>query len=349
MKKKISFWSIAFGCTLFSAVLGGTWFLFSAEIKALLQASEVRHSNAISSASNNVQSLDEKNNDDRKEKEIESQISSIVTDTQKQNTAEEVLTEEETEKVEKQSVVEDQEYQENQKNQKISVIEKEDGVKEAKEETKQFSGPSCAQTSPVLTSFFNSIERKGYREKFNIQQPLFQHFNALTKKLFAASPVVIRETDELYTILTNMAHLFRILGKEDILLIKRVLVEEKNNVEEVAAALYALIDAEPCFADNVSLNMPLAKMYEYAGFFLNTMGGRAYIFRRDSKVRLLISYYAILVVEQANRKNLNPYGLDITEPLPRLIQDIASNNQLARKEEYLERLYELAEKYEVLL
>jgi hypothetical protein len=36
-------------------------------------------------------------------------------------------------------------------------------------------------------------------------------------------------------------------------------------------------------------------MYEYASY-LNTLGGRSYLMRRDSKVRLLTTYYCILVL-----------------------------------------------------
>ncbi|NOX80785.1 MAG: hypothetical protein GXP57_06820, partial [Deltaproteobacteria bacterium] len=77
-----------------------------------------------------------------------------------------------------------------------------------------------------------------------------------------------------------------------------------------------------------------------------TMGGRSYLFRRDSSSRLLVDYYAILIIDRANSKELNKYGIDIRPIIPRLIQEIKSSNQLIYKEKYLDHLYDLQVKYQ---
>ncbi|RWX49175.1 hypothetical protein VT99_10193, partial [Candidatus Electrothrix marina] len=64
--------------------------------------------------------------------------------------------------------------------------------------------------------------------------------------------------------------------------------------------------------------------------------------------RLLVNYYAVLILDQANKKHLNTYGLDISEQLPWLIQEMEANNRLTRREKYLDKLYELAENYQAL-
>ena len=46
-------------------------------------------------------------------------------------------------------------------------------------------------------------------------------------------------------------------------------------------------------------------------FFLNTLGGRSYMLRRESKLRMLVSYYAILIVDRANDEKFNRYGIDV--------------------------------------
>lgn len=73
------------------------------------------------------------------------------------------------------------------------------------------------------------------------------------------------------------------------------------------------------------------------------MGGRSYLFRRDSRSRLLVNYYAILIVDRANALGINRHGIDISQPIPQLIQEIESSNQLVYKENYLDRLYQLQE------
>jgi hypothetical protein len=105
---------------------------------------------------------------------------------------------------------------------------------------------------------------------------------------------------------------------------------------------------QECVSGKKKLEIPFTSAYEYAGFFLNTLGGRSYLFRRDPGTRLLVSYYAVLLLDQANTRHLNSYGIDITEHLPRLIQEMEASNGLTNKEEYLDKLYELAEKYQAL-
>ncbi|CAK8712463.1 hypothetical protein KKHLCK_01480 [Candidatus Electrothrix laxa] len=216
-------------------------------------------------------------------------------------------------------------------------------------EQQNISGPTCKEISPVLTNFVNSLQEKEYSKKESSAQPLQQHFNALATQLVNNPPVVIHETDELYTILTNTAHFFRILGKDNMRLLQQVLKQETANFENVAAEIYRLsIAEEQCVSGNKRLKIPFTAAYEYAGFFLNTLGGRSYLFRRDSGTRLLVNYYAVLTLDQANKKQLNKYGLDIREQLPWLIQEMEANNRLIHRERYLDKLYELAEKYQAL-
>ncbi|RWX50078.1 hypothetical protein VU00_11501, partial [Candidatus Electrothrix marina] len=206
------------------------------------------------------------------------------------------------------------------------------------------SGPSCKEVSPTLSNFFNTLEKKDYsKEAIKDDRPLQEYFNALATQLLNNPPVVTHETDDLYTVLTNTAHFFRILGKDNMHLAQKVL-KETTDFEGIAAEMYRLsTEGKECVSGNKRLEIPFTAAYEYAGFFLNTLGGRSYLFRRDPGTRLLVNYYAVLILDQANKKHLNTYGLDISEQLPWLIQEMEANNRLTRREEYLDKLYELAE------
>ena len=216
-------------------------------------------------------------------------------------------------------------------------------------EVVQAPEPSCEQVSPILTNFVNSLEKKNYnKEKINAQ-PLQEHLNALATQLVNNPPVVIHETNDLYTVLTNTAHFFRILGNDNMRLLRKVLKQETADFEDIAAEMYRLsIAEEQCVSGTKRLDIPFTAAYEYAGFFLNTLGGRSYLFRRDPGTRLLVNYYAVLILDQANKKHLNSYGLDISEQLPWLIEEMEANNRLAHRERYLDKLYELAENYQAL-
>lgn len=204
----------------------------------------------------------------------------------------------------------------------------------------------CDQLSEKLLPFFNHLDSEPYIKEFKLNQPSLQYFNELSTKLLANPPVVTRESDDLYTILTNMAHFFRIIGPRNILLMKGILDRERDKIEDVAAELYQWTIVGQCTGDTFQMNAPLDEVYEYAGFFLNTMGGRSYLFRRDSRSRLLVNYYAILIVDRANKENINRHGLDIREIIPRLIEEIEATNQLIYKEDYIDRLLDLQEKYQ---
>ena len=86
-------------------------------------------------------------------------------------------------------------------------------------------------------------------------------------------------------------------------------------------------------------------MYEYASFFLHTLGGRSYLMRRDSKVRLLTTYYCILVLDRANDSGMNPNGVDIRPLIVLTANDIRSQKGLIYQKSYLAELSRLAGKY----
>jgi hypothetical protein len=197
-----------------------------------------------------------------------------------------------------------------------------------------------------LHGFFTHLDNREYIQSFQLGKPSGKYFTTLAYRLLDNPPVVSRESDDLYTILKNMAHFFRVIGKDNILLIKAILDRERDKIEDVAGDIYLWSTLDGCNRELFGFSPELAKMYEYAGFFLNTMGGRSYLFRRDSRSRLLINYYSILLVDLANEKGLNRHGLDIAQVIPQLAEEIESSTQLIYKENYLDRLYALLEKYQ---
>ncbi len=205
----------------------------------------------------------------------------------------------------------------------------------------------CEQLAVRLHTFFTHLDQKEYIQEFELGAPAQDYFLALATKLLNNPPVVSRESDDLYTILKNMAHFFRVIGGKNILILKGILDRERETIEDVAADMFSwTTGGQECSNEKFSFHAPLNKMYEYAGFFLNSMGGRSYLFRRDSRSRLLINYYAILLVDRANMEGINRHGIDINLLLPVTISEIEGSNQLIYKEKYLDRLYELVEKYQ---
>jgi hypothetical protein len=62
---------------------------------------------------------------------------------------------------------------------------------------------------------------------------------------------------------------------------------------------------------------------------------------------MAINYYGILIIDKANRESNNRNGIQIIPAIDALIAEIEnSGNQLRYKDRYLDKLYDLKEKYQ---
>ncbi len=200
-----------------------------------------------------------------------------------------------------------------------------------------------------LKAFFDYLDNQQYIGEFKLAGGSQKHFNGVLRKLFANPPIVIRETDDLFTILKNMAHFYRMLGKNDITLIKSILANEEDRLESVMSDFYQwTIIGQQYSSESLQISLPLKDLYEYASFFLNTLGGQSYLFRRDANTRMLVKYYAILLIDRANTQSLNRHGIDIRFSIDSLLKEMETSQKLLYKNEYLGELLSLQEKYQAL-
>jgi hypothetical protein len=205
----------------------------------------------------------------------------------------------------------------------------------------------CLQTADKILLFFEHLDSQNYIREYSMKGSTRDHMNGIIKKLIANPPVVVRETDDLFAILNNMAHFFRVLGPKDILLIKDILINERELIEPTMALFYKWSEIEPeCLNKNLHIKLPLLGLYEYAGYFINTLGGQSYLFRRSLHLRLLIRYYSILIIDRANSVDANRYGIDIRYTLDALIAELQTNGDLENSQDYLENLIRLQDSYQ---
>ena len=206
---------------------------------------------------------------------------------------------------------------------------------------------SCAELADNVEAFFNKLDTRDYINSFQLDSPSSVYFPELIQKLVDNPPIVSGETDDLFTILQNTAHFFRIIGKKNILVLKGILDREQATFEQILFDFYTLTAQPECLQERFSLTIGQEPMYAYAGFFLNTMGGRLYLFRRDSMSRMVVNFYAILIIEQANEEGRNKYGIDIKDAIDNLIIEIESSRiKLQMRDFYLDTLYDLKVKYQ---
>ena len=216
------------------------------------------------------------------------------------------------------------------------------------EQNQQKLSPGSNQQKLIdeINSFYAHLDEQPYMQSFNLKESSKIHFSKLLQKLVDKPPVVHRETDDLFTLLQNTAHFFRILGKDNINILKSILSNEKNSFEQILASFYSLTYQPKYLKNEYSLSITPAALTDYAGFFLNTMGGRLYLFRRDSISRMVVSYYSIVTIDRANRDGYGGHGIDLRTAILSLTDEIENGgNRLQLKEKYLDRLYDLQEKY----
>jgi hypothetical protein len=124
------------------------------------------------------------------------------------------------------------------------------------------------------------------------------------------------------------------------------LQNEDEILESVMQTFYLWATDET--ADREKTGQPALKtLYTYSGFFLNTLAGKSYLLRRNSKIRLLTTYYSVLILDRANDEQLNPVGIDIRPYIEFLLNDLQSQIGLIHQKQYLSELIKLADKYKM--
>jgi hypothetical protein len=197
-----------------------------------------------------------------------------------------------------------------------------------------------------IKAFFTYLDEQEYVQAYGFKDGTYKQFQQVLKKLPANPPNVTGETSSLYNLYRNMAHFFRVLGKKRLHLIRDILQNEAEILESVMQTFYLWLAYET--GDEVITGRPsLNEMYAYSGFFLSTLAGKSYLLRRDSKIRLLTTYYSILILDRANDENLNSNGIDIRPHIEFLTRDFQTQIGVIHQKQYLLQLEQLAEKYKL--
>ena len=203
----------------------------------------------------------------------------------------------------------------------------------------------CEKVDAQMLSFFNYLDSRSYLSVQEIKGGSAGFFRECAALLMANPPVNIGEMQELFRLVKNVTHFYRVLGKKRLMLAKDILASEERVLEPAMAVFFASIAecGKPLIGDAQPLSID--RLYDYAGYFLNTLGGRSYLLRRESKMRMLVNYYAILIVDRANDEKFNRYGIDVRPYIDYLFYDISNQKGLTYRERYLTRLTALRNKY----
>jgi hypothetical protein len=203
---------------------------------------------------------------------------------------------------------------------------------------------SFEEIEQQIRAFFTYLDEQDYVQAYQFKGGTYQQFQLVLQKISANPPSITEETSSLYNLYRNMAHFFRVMGKKRVNLTRDVLQNEGEILESAMQTFYLWATDET--ADRQKTGQPTLKtLYTYSGFFLNTLGGKSYLLRRNSKIRLLTTYYSVLILDRANDEQLNPAGIDIRPHIEFLLNDLQNQIGFIHQKQYLSELRQLADKY----
>ena len=228
------------------------------------------------------------------------------------------------------------------------------GEKPSEEKVAEVFGPPAveapAREKPLaaeeierrVKAFFSYLDSRDYVQAYALEGGSYQQYLQAVEALSAQPPRVAGETESLYDMLKNVSYVYRVIGKKRVLVAADILSNEHDVMEPAMRVFYLWYTGA---SDQLKGRPSLPTMYEYASYLLDTFGGRSYLLRRDSRTRLLTTYYCILVLDRANDRQMNPNGIDIRPLIAVTARDVRSQAGLVYQKQYLAELERLARKY----
>ncbi len=203
----------------------------------------------------------------------------------------------------------------------------------------------CEKAEKEIVEFFYYLDQKQYVRRLDTNGNSYARFKKILQRSSARPPVPAGEGTDPKIIVKNLYHFFRVLGRKDISLIRKVIANERDSMEYNLAMFYKWITLDERCPDPERVRPSMKVRYQYAGFFLNTIGGRAYLFRRTQGLRLLAGYYCVLIAHEADKKGENRYGIDLLPHIAPLKVEISRYPEFEFQQDYIEALNRIENYY----
>ena len=203
----------------------------------------------------------------------------------------------------------------------------------------------CERIEQEIQDYFKYLNGKGYVRHLGEGLDTHAQFKAMIRKLSARLPVPAGEGIDSSIINDNIFLFFRVLDKNDFRLIRDTLKNEGENLEPTLDLFYRWSTLGSRCPDPEGIRPSRDVLYHYAGFFMNTIGGRSYLYRRPMASRLLCSYYSLLILQEADKQGRNFYGIDVLPFIAPLAGEIALYPEFRFKQTYLKNLEEMEKEY----
>ncbi len=196
-----------------------------------------------------------------------------------------------------------------------------------------------------VAEFFRDLDQKHYIRKLDATLDTRLWFENIMRRVSLNPPASAGEERNPNKMFRNICYFYRVLGLKDIQMISTIIENEKQSMELDMRMFYRCISNEGECPEFKSLIPSKDVTYQLAGFFLNTIGGRAYLFRRSIPLRLLGSYYCVLIIYDADKNGQNIYGIDVFPHLKQLKQEIIRYPEFQFQQEYIRQLEMMESEY----
>ncbi len=216
------------------------------------------------------------------------------------------------------------------------------GEKEEKKEREEIQIPSCKEARQNIMEFLFYLNQKEYLSKYLKGKDIKKQIALVVKKLSQNLPNPEGEGANDEIMIRNIYHLFRTLSLEEIKMIKQILDNESDQMEYIMSCYYVWLSSQDK-CPNLDDILPSMKVaYTYASFFLNTIGGRSYLFRRSNPLQLLLRYYCVLIVNDMAKKGENIYNINISPMVKELRDELSRFPELRFQDHYIATLNKIS-------
>jgi F0F1-type ATP synthase delta subunit len=205
--------------------------------------------------------------------------------------------------------------------------------------------PDFTDIERQIMAFFSYLDQQPYVQSYEFAGGSYLQYQIAIKNLSAKPPIVSGEMQSIYNMVRNVAHFYRVMGKNRVFVTRQVLQNESEIIESVIKTFFQWFTMDSGNQSTRAGRPSPEIMYEYAGYILNTLGGRSYLLRRSPKVRALTTYYCVLALDQANAEELNSKGIDIRPYIKSSLLEVKNQIGLIYQKEYITKLSELNLKY----
>ena len=154
----------------------------------------------------------------------------------------------------------------------------------------------CAKMENDIRDFFKYLDKKNYIQHLNERMDTYAEFKRILKTLSSNLPVPAGEGIDSIVMTKNIFHIFRILSKTDIRLVKEITINESETMELNLEMFYRwLLLGNQC-PDPDEMRPSFDVLYQYAGFFLKYHRRESLPFTKtngfENAPQLLLSAYS---------------------------------------------------------